>query len=190
MRGSAPLSVYTGVPGWETEPEQALLRQLARRIPAGGVYVETGGEFGMSVSLVCQVADPTVRVVSVDLFPGDLLDIHRGNLKEAGFADRSEQIAGDSATVGKAWDGGPIDLLFIDDDHSYEGCKRSIAAWVKHVKKGGFVVFHDCACGTNKQPHVLHYEVTRAVSEWFMKTGGKWKALDSVGSAMAFERVK
>lgn len=190
MRGNAPRSAITGCPGWETDAEQAHLFALARAVPAKGVYVETGGEFGMSVSLVCKAADPSVRIVSVDLFPADLLAMHRDNLKEAGYAGRSEQVVGDSASVGKAWDGGPIDLLFIDDDHSYAGCAASIRAWVRHVKKGGIVVFHDCACETNKVPHRLHFEVTRAVSEWFTGTGGKWKALTPVDSMLTFERVK
>lgn len=36
-----------------------------------------------------------------------------------------------------------IDLLFIDGDHSYEGVKEDIRLWVRRVKKGGAVLFHD-----------------------------------------------
>ena len=35
-------------------------------------------------------------------------------------------------------------MLFIDGDHSYEGCKRDIDAWFPHMKKDGVLLFHDC----------------------------------------------
>ncbi len=38
---------------------------------------------------------------------------------------------------------GSLDLVFIDDDHSYEGCKLSIASWMKKVKHGGWLGGHD-----------------------------------------------
>lgn len=36
-----------------------------------------------------------------------------------------------------------LDIVFIDDDHSYEGCKASIEAWRPKVRKGGFLTGHD-----------------------------------------------
>lgn len=37
----------------------------------------------------------------------------------------------------------PIDLIFIDGDHSREGCERDWSAWSDFVAPGGRVVFHD-----------------------------------------------
>lgn len=37
----------------------------------------------------------------------------------------------------------PIDLIFIDGDHSYEGVKRDWELFLPHVKPFGIVVFHD-----------------------------------------------
>ena len=37
----------------------------------------------------------------------------------------------------------PIDLIFIDGDHSYEGVKRDWELFVPHVKPSGVVIFHD-----------------------------------------------
>ena len=37
----------------------------------------------------------------------------------------------------------PIDLIFIDGDHSYEGVKRDFELFAPHVKAFGMVVFHD-----------------------------------------------
>lgn len=190
MIGNAPQSEHTGVPGWETSSEQAYLLQLAERVPAGGTIVELGSEFGMSSSLFAKGAAKDVRIVSVDLFPGELLTQHKANLTEAGFGDRTEPIQGDSPAVGKAWKDGVVHLLFVDGDHSYEGVKADIAAWVKHVPVKGVVAFHDCANPENRMPHYLHFEVTRAVSEWFWSTKGTWKNIAAVDTLLAFERVK
>src|SRR6185312_3332998 len=37
----------------------------------------------------------------------------------------------------------PIDLIFIDGDHSYEGVKRDWELFLPHVKPTGIVIFHD-----------------------------------------------
>lgn len=187
---NAPSSKITGVPGWESEAEQDLLLELAKQVPQGGTIVEIGAEFGMSASLFIHGTNASQRIFSVDLFPGDLISVHRQNLNIAELGGRSKQIAGDSGEVGKNWKQGGIDLLFIDGDHTYKGCKADIEAWIPHVNPGGVVAFHDCACTTNPIPHPLHFEVTKAVSEWFMTTNGAWQSLGSVDSILVFKRLK
>jgi predicted O-methyltransferase YrrM len=51
--------------------------------------------------------------------------------------------------VGMSWDlarifDRPIDLLFIDADHSLEAVRRDWADWVVKVRAGGCVALHDC----------------------------------------------
>lgn len=36
-----------------------------------------------------------------------------------------------------------LDFVFIDADHSYEGCNNDIKNWMPKVKKGGYVIGHD-----------------------------------------------
>lgn len=200
MQGNAPLSPITGVPGWETEQEQVRLMELAGLVPSNGLIVEIGGEFGQSASLFLRGGTAgNVRVVTIDLFPGNLLDIHRSNLKESGL-DSSSQIKGDShkdvsfedvIKVTGVQNNKKIDLLFVDGDHTYEGVLADLYGWAEHVKKGGYMVLHDCACATNTMPHALHFEVTRALTEWFNDGNAKdWQALDSVDSLMVFQKVK
>ncbi|HLO79213.1 MAG TPA: class I SAM-dependent methyltransferase [Magnetospirillum sp.] len=55
----------------------------------------------------------------------------------------------------------PVDLAFIDADHSYEGCARDIAAWWPRVKPGGWLGFHDYQNGDFPE-----WGVTRAVDEF------------------------
>jgi predicted O-methyltransferase YrrM len=38
---------------------------------------------------------------------------------------------------------GSVDLVFIDDDHSYQGVAWDFWAWLPKLKRGGIVAFHD-----------------------------------------------
>ncbi len=41
----------------------------------------------------------------------------------------------------------PVDVVFIDGDHSREGCERDWLDWSPLVRAGGRVVFHDARAG-------------------------------------------
>ncbi len=47
-----------------------------------------------------------------------------------------------SAEVAETWSQ-PLDLVFIDGDHSEEGCELDWSCWHRFVAVGGHVVFHD-----------------------------------------------
>lgn len=190
----APLSHFTHVPGWQSRHEQRALIEYARLVPENGVICELGSEAGQSASLFCYGSLPTVTIQCVDLFPDDMAQNHTHNLVEAGFGTRNIiRWKGDSAEIGKQWTG-DIDLLFVDADHSYAGVKRDIAAWIPHVRVNGFVLFHDCACTTNLNPHPLHYEVQQAVNEWFqlstLSRNPPFVELPSVDSLRVFRKLK
>lgn len=67
----------------------------------------------------------------------------------------------DSAEAAIVADDNSLDFVFIDADHSYEGCKRDIEAWYPKVRKGGLVAGHDY---NPKWPGVI-----KAVNEQFVK---------------------
>jgi len=39
--------------------------------------------------------------------------------------------------------GEPLDFLFIDGDHTYEGVKRDFEMYSPLVRNGGIIAFHD-----------------------------------------------
>jgi hypothetical protein len=49
--------------------------------------------------------------------------------------------------VGRSWAGGPVDLVFVDGDHSPDGCREDWEVWHPHVAGGGAVAFHDARLG-------------------------------------------
>lgn len=56
-----------------------------------------------------------------------------------------------------------MDFVFLDGDHSYEGVKADLAAWVPKVKVGGWICGHDYA---NALPQFDFSGVDKAVNEW------------------------
>lgn len=194
MKGAAHLSHITGTPGWESREEQDLLFRLAHDLVGKkAVIVEIGGEFGMSASILSKAA-PDATIYSVDIsFSGDVGQIHKDNLAEAGVGKNVHQIAADShkpGTVailtGLVKD---IDLLFLDGDHTFAGALADLTLWTPLVKVGGKLASHDNACKTNPIPHVLHHEVSKAVAEWLADNGKEWKQVEMVYSTLVFERV-
>lgn len=57
---------------------------------------------------------------------------------------------------------GSLDFVFIDADHSYEGCKADIQAWLPKLKPSGFISGHDY-----DHPDFPDFGVKRAVDEIF-----------------------
>ena len=51
-------------------------------------------------------------------------------------------VGGDNLETGKNWNK-PIDLLFIDSSHTYEGTRAELDLWAKWVGKGGIICCHD-----------------------------------------------
>lgn len=202
MLGNAPLSKYTGVPGWETVPEEEKLIELARQYVSkeGGVIVELGVEFGRSTAeFAYAMSGTTARIYSVDLFPDDhpfaksyggLLAVWNTNKDEFRASNFDvwgvsfQPLRGKSYDIGANWSGEPIDLLFIDAAHDYLSVKSDIAAWVNFVKPGGIVVFHDY--WKNENSHPVHIEVKKAVDEWQFEADQKWERHDAPDSLVYF----
>jgi predicted O-methyltransferase YrrM len=72
----------------------------------------------------------------------DTFDIIRRNIATLGLKNQVEIIRSLSDEAARDWTR-PIDLIFIDGDHSYEGVKQDWNLFVKHVTRFGLVIFHD-----------------------------------------------
>jgi hypothetical protein len=60
------------------------------------------------------------------------------------FAEkRAHILRKDSREAAKDIPDGSLDFVFIDADHTYEGCKADIEAWLPKIRKGGFLSGHD-----------------------------------------------
>jgi uncharacterized Rossmann fold enzyme len=90
-------------------------------------------------------------------------DAYRTALALTEFAhDRRQILRMDSVEAAKHFADASLDCVFIDADHSYEGCRRDIEAWLPKVKPGGLICGHDY-----DHPEFPDWGVKRAVDEWF-----------------------
>ncbi len=113
------------------------------KLEAGQVYLEIGVARGQSLAIASLAAKPGVQVYGIDIINWSdrdenikkLLDIYDKHAKW-------NFIEGDSQVEARAWQL-PIDVLFIDGDHAYEGVKKDIISWFPHVKSGGTIMFDD-----------------------------------------------
>lgn len=82
----------------------------------------------------------------------------------APVADRLTIIRMRSAAAARKFADNSLDMVVLDDDHSYESVMNSIQAWAPKVKPGGILIGDDCD---------MHYPgVSRSVREFF---GENWK---------------
>lgn len=97
------------------------------KLKPGQVYLEVGVDKGKSLSVARMVAKDGVEVFGVDL-------------------QNDPRVAGTHFLHGNSIDfvlSQPVNVLFIDGDHSYEGCKADIDHWYPQMAKNGVMLFHD-----------------------------------------------
>jgi len=131
--------------GYMTMPEMEMIQDLASELPMDAVVVKIGAGAGTDTLAMLEVNEDIV-IYSIDILAGEHPETTNEHLRleEAGYADTGcvVRIWGDSKVVGKRWPI-PIDWLHVDGDHSKEGISGDISAWLRHVKPGGVVSFHD-----------------------------------------------
>lgn len=133
--------------------EERCLQWAAEQVPEGGKIVEVGSYHGKSaVNLAHAVKKKGNRatVYCVDTWRNENIEtarhldvFDRFTANTATHADVIVPLRGRSEEVGTRWSDGPVDMLFIDGDHSYAGVTRDIQAWLPHLRSGGLVLFHD-----------------------------------------------
>ena len=74
-----------------------------------------------------------------------------------------------------------IDVVYIDADHSYEGCKIDLELAYKKVKPGGWICGHDYLICGDKTKSLYNFGVRRAVNELCKEKNLKIQALGQDG---------
>jgi predicted O-methyltransferase YrrM len=130
----------------QKRPEIAALLRAMQALQPRAVC-EIGTSQGGTFFLFMRAALPTATLISIDIHS----PLKRRLLLQAGR--KQQQIitllqADSHATrtaekVRAQINGGLLDFLFIDGDHSYEGVKRDFELYSPLVRQGGIIAFHD-----------------------------------------------
>lgn len=181
--------------------EIPLLAKYARE--AESMIVEIGCAFGASSAIfLAHVGEKTI-VTSIDPFIVDSMATFQATkekcirnvtriLKALGQTHKIKQweLNTDySYNIVDTWTN-PIDVLFIDGDHRYEAVAKDFNDWLPHVKKGGYILFHDSRkeAGTPKDTFNRGWEgPTRLAKELLSDT--RVKLVDEVFSITVWEKT-
>jgi MMP 1-O-methyltransferase len=180
-----------------SEAEAALLARLAagRR-----TVVEIGTYEGSSAVVLARAMEPGATLHLIDSYEGNALlfgwkgtEHATRRMMQRASRDRGgphvEWHVARSADVGAGWST-PIDLLFIDGDHSQEGTRNDWDAFSPHIVVGGVVIFHDARYGQPRGgdagpgPRLVVDALFRGE-----RALPGWRIVEEVDSAVAVERV-
>ena len=172
---AGPLGRYiwlsSRIPGWTRGHEALALARACHTLPEHAVVVEIGSFLGSSAVLLAGARKlrGSGRVYCVDPFDasGDapsapiyekyqarlgtpLREACENNLRNAGLLDWVQILQGRASTIAQSWTR-PIDLLFMDGDHSYSEVKQTYSIWAPHLKVNGLLAVHNSTSQGNPQ---------------------------------------
>ncbi len=137
------------IPTHLTERERVLLFELAGSLPTNASIVEIGSYLGASTCFLAAGVRPHKGTVyAIDTWTNTgmsdgVYDTYRDFLHSiVPLRDSIVPLRGLSTEISINFDQ-PIDLLFVDGDHSYEAVRSDLEVWLPKLKSGALVVLHD-----------------------------------------------
>jgi cephalosporin hydroxylase len=124
----------------------------ARRVER---VLEIGALWGGMVFAHAAVASPRAHLIAIDKFPRESADAMTARLRALVRPPQRVtclwQDSHDPATVAAVREAldGPLDVLFLDGDHSADGVARDFALYEPLVRSGGAIAIHDIDAHTN-----------------------------------------
>lgn len=177
--------------GWLNPREGRLLFRLAKKCAGRGAIVEIGSWKGKSTIWLSEgsLAGSRTRIHAIDPHTGSpqhlemfgevwTFEEFKRNIAKAGVSDIVVPHVDFSCSVARTFDE-PVELIFIDGLHEYEGVKEDFEAWFPKVIDGGTMAFHDTTCW----PGVL-----KVVSDCLFKSR-RFRRIRFAGSIVHGEKV-
>ena len=161
------------IPGWTRSEEAVELAQACYGLPENAVVVEIGSFLGCSTVLLAGARKlrNSGKVHCVDSFDtagdshsapiyrklaGSLGQSIRAqfeeNIRQATLRDWVHVHPANDSEIARAWTS-PLDLLFMDGDHSDRGAQETYERWSGFLKRGGILAVHNSAPGSYAPDH-------------------------------------
>jgi hypothetical protein len=151
---------YTDIPG-NSQSIDTIYGPAVAEAKDGDVFVELGVYYGRSLAMLATYARNAGKSLFINGFdwwedgavvtryashpyePAPMSECRR-YIRECGLdGERLVLDRTDTARAAEMFADGGVTLAFIDGDHSYEGCRRDIAAWRSKIKSKGLLAGHD-----------------------------------------------
>lgn len=197
--------------------ELPILKWLVSSLPSNPLVINIGSGAGTSGLAILETrADVTLITIDVqdESSPFGCLEAERDVVERAGLHWKSGiywfQVHADSKEIGREWGhfggvefnrndvltsavrwGKRPHMVFVDGDHSYEGCRGDIEAWFPHLADNGILIVHDYLkeniAPNPDGPHPKHWPgVDSAVNELLIPN---FPIIVHVDSLIAFRKV-
>lgn len=187
------------VGGYLLDIQAYTLMTLASEGPGCGAIVEIGSFMGKSTCCLGMGTKGARRekVHAIDHFTGSpehqagakceipaivesgtTYHIFLENIRRFDLEDYVVPIKASSEEAAVDWSG-PIRLLFIDGDHSYEASRLDFALWSPHVVLGGLIAFHD----------IGHWDGVTQFYRDLLATTREFKEIVGIGGLNIVERI-
>lgn len=160
---------------WFTYPN--LYRAMVQEFGSGSRFAEIGVWKGrsaafMGVEIINSNKDIKLHCIDTfggsiehvdkrEILDGTLYDVCVNNLKPVSSV--VEVFKNDSVLQAAAYEDKSFEFVFIDGDHTYDGVKRDIEAWLSKVKDGCILAGHDYGWPNDTG----RWEVREAVEDFF-----------------------
>ena len=165
-------------PEFLPELEASTLERLASELPDPCIVVEVGTGKGNSFTAIAYGLEQhkDVKIYSVDR--GECVE-GRQRIKDAEVPSVwYELYQADSVLWGFKFLL-PVDMVYIDGDHTFTGLSADLALWTDNLKVGGILAFDDYL--------PIHPGVMQAVDAWLKND--RWLEVANTGRLIAFRKL-
>lgn len=151
MRGNAlvhAIRYFAGLEPAHTQTTEAEREELARHVACARLAVEIGVFEGVTTARLAEALGEGALLIGIDPFVRGRLGIcwsrsialsMTSKWRLAGKVRFIEKLSRDAGREVE----GPVDFVFIDGDHSFEGIRADWETWSPKVAPNGIVALHD-----------------------------------------------
>jgi len=144
QKGLFPFNIFTHMTG----DELLKLHYLSKSLTEKAIFIEIGSYLGASSVFIASGLNESSNLFCVDTWENDAMSEGKRDTfsqfkhNTIKYSTKIRPIRKTSVDAAKSFDF-PVDAVFFDGDHSYEGIKADIDAWFPKIKKNGLVILHD-----------------------------------------------